>query len=67
MRVLVLANLLCVVLLALLASDIASMTARLPRHRFLAEDSENGDFFDAEVGEDDDYGEVPRLRHHGRK
>ncbi|KAL5963263.1 RAB11-binding protein RELCH [Taenia solium] len=67
MRVLVLSNLLCMVLLALLAGNIASVTARLSRHRFLAEDPKSGDFFDPEAGDDDDYGEVSRLRHHGRK
>ncbi|KAL5107225.1 hypothetical protein TcWFU_000224 [Taenia crassiceps] len=67
MKVLVLSNLLCVVLLALLAGDITSVTARLPRHRFLAEEPDSGDFFDTEAGDDDVYGEVPRLRHHGRK
>ncbi|VDK32784.1 unnamed protein product [Taenia asiatica] len=67
MRVLVLSNLLCMMLLTLLAGDIASVTARLSKHRFLADDPDSGDFFDPEAGDDDDYGEVSRLRHHGRK
>lgn len=66
MRVLVLSNLLCLVLLVLFVGDISSMTARLPRHRFPTEDPYNGDFFDAEAGDDDNYEEVPRPHHHSR-
>ncbi|EUB62923.1 hypothetical protein EGR_02364 [Echinococcus granulosus] len=67
MRVLVLSNLLCLVLLVLFVGDISSMTARLPRHRFPTEDPYNGDFFDAEAGDDDNYEEVPRPHHHSRR
>lgn len=67
MKVLVVSNFLCLVLLALLVSDVSQAAGRVPRHRVLPDDLENDDLFNALEDNDEDYGEMRRLQRRGRK